>query len=45
MYVKYWHPAHDVAHLFPKIGECLTGIEPVNEFTGTGDCCSGHSAR
>ena len=23
----------DVAHLFPKIGRCLTGIEPLREFT------------
>ncbi|UQT55428.1 hypothetical protein M4V62_10160 [Streptomyces durmitorensis] len=26
----------DVAHLFPKIGECLTGIEPLREFTDPG---------
>ncbi|MEV0322594.1 hypothetical protein ACIBKX_13775 [Streptomyces sp. NPDC050658] len=24
----------DVAHLFPKIGQCLAGIEPAREFTG-----------
>ncbi|MFF1692687.1 hypothetical protein ACFVXC_03555 [Streptomyces sp. NPDC058257] len=26
----------DVAHLFPKIGQCLTGIEPLGEFTDPG---------
>lgn len=26
----------DVAHLFPKLGQCLTGIEPVQEFTEDG---------
>lgn len=26
----------DVAHLFPTIGECLTGIEPLREFTDPG---------
>ncbi|GAA3105809.1 hypothetical protein ACFQ0X_10070 [Streptomyces rectiviolaceus] len=26
----------DVAHLFPKIGQCLTGIEPLQEFTEPG---------
>ncbi|MFI6088534.1 hypothetical protein [Streptomyces sp. NPDC051218] len=29
----------DVAHLLPKIGECLSGVEPLREFTtaGTGE--------
>lgn len=26
----------DVAHLFPKLGQCLTGIEPEQEFTEDG---------
>ncbi|MGW0905698.1 hypothetical protein [Streptomyces sp. NPDC002853] len=27
----------DVAHLFQKLGQCLTGIEPVQEFTEDGE--------
>ncbi|MGW7073146.1 hypothetical protein ACWGII_13210 [Streptomyces sp. NPDC054855] len=26
----------DVAHLFPKLGQCLSGIDPVQEFTEDG---------
>lgn len=35
----------DVAHLFPKIGEYLTGIEPLREFTEAGEGEDGRGGK
>ncbi|MEU6672990.1 nuclear transport factor 2 family protein [Streptomyces sp. NPDC046925] len=31
----------DVSHLFAKIGQCLTGLEPLREFTDPGEEATG----